>query len=254
MKKLLGLYILFISLITPFQSQAGETDYSSRLIARTYPVALSLQSKFGYGMKFWEANKIMYGYLRVGGVFNTSGVVNTAGARISFFPISFLGVYAQRDQTYRDFEPSIFDCEAVDCEGTIERNRTGAKLGLAIGNFFLMADFEKIRLEKTKTPTMNLADEQHALIASMNGDTVNKETIAVGFKLSDSYKVMALYVSQKMTEYSNRDFMKLLVFSKDKDNWTYLWGNGVFKNREGGNVFTTLVGIKWGGKKGVALF
>jgi hypothetical protein len=251
MKKL----ILSITIIL-FSSNVfalGEVDYKSALITRSYPIALAVQNSFGWGVKFWEATKKIYGYTRVGGVFNTSGVVNLAGAKVEIFPISILGFYAQRDKSRRDVELGVFDCDIVECDGNVDRDRVGAKLGLALGGFFLMGDYQVIKTEMETTKAL-FADEQHSLLGDPNGDEVHRLQVIAGYKFSEKWKMVGIYISQEMQENQNRDFMKLVGVSRETPEWSLMTTVGVFKNRHQADVFTTLVALVWKGKKGVTLF
>lgn len=247
--------VCFLLVICCFRTaHSGEWDYGSRMITRTYPVAFAVQNKFGYGQKFWEANKVMYGYLRAGGIFNTSGVVNTGGVVAEFFPISFLGVFAQSDRTKRDVEIPIFDCDAIECDGQVDRQRVGAKFAIAAGPFFVMSRYEEITTSmETDTTKTLFADEQHSIVGSTAGDEVQRLLVTTGIK-SGAWKYFGLYLSQEMQINKNRSFMKLLAVSKDTDSFEYVLGAGVFKNMHTSNVGTVLFGIVWKGDKGVTLF
>lgn len=245
--------VLFISLLS-INAFALEIDYQSRLVSRTFPVALALQGDIGIGQKIWEANKVMYGYARLAGVYSTSGVVNLAGARAEIYPVSFLGFFAQADKSQRDVELSIFDCDVVDCEGTVTRNRVGAKLGLAFGRFFLMSEYQMMDVEHDDTDKTLFADLQHSLEGLSAGDEVKRLQVVAGFKFTKDWSVIGIYVSQEMQNNYNRDFMKLGGLQYTKGNWAYLGTGGVFKTRQGANVATVLFAVVWKGEKGVKLF
>jgi hypothetical protein len=244
---------LFISLLS-IQAFALEVDYQARLVSRTYPIALAVQGDFGVGQKLWEANKVMYGYARLAGVYSASGVVNLAGVRGEIYPISFLGFFAQADKSQRDVDLSIFDCDVIDCEGTVSRNRVGAKLGLAFGRFFLMSEYQIIDVEHDDSDKTLFADLQHSLEALSAGDEVKRLQLVAGFKLTKSWSMVGIYISQEMQKNYNRDFMKLGGLQYESGNWAYLGTGGVFKNRQGANVATVLFAVIWKGKKGVKLF
>lgn len=251
MYKILKSFIFICLFIS--QLAFSEVDYGARLVTRSFPIALALQGDAGYGVKFWEANKVMYGYLRAAGVYSISGLVNLAGAKVEFFPVSFLGFYAQADKSQRKFDLDIFDCDAVECNKTVDRNRVGAKLGLAVGRFFLMGDYQIIDVE-ANTDKALFADLQHTLVGKSSGDQVKRLQVIAGIKLNETLSLITIYVSQEMKENYNRDFMRLIGLKKDSGSLSYMATAGVFRTREDATVATVLFAIQWNGQKGVKLF
>lgn len=251
MSKILKTFIFICLFIS--QLAFSKVDYGARAVTRSFPIALALQGDVGYGAKFWEANKVMYGYVRAAGVYSISGLVNLAGAKVEIFPVSFLGFYAQADKSQRKFDLDLFDCNAVECNETVDRNRIGAKLGLAFGRFFLMGDYQIIDVE-ANTDKPLFADLQHTLIGKSIGDQVKRLQVIAGFKLNESLSLITIYISQEMQENYNRDFMRLIGLKKDVGNLSYMTTAGVFRTRDNATVATVLFAIQWNGHKGVKLF
>jgi len=252
MKIIISLLFYFILSLSTAQA---VYDYSSHFITRSFPIAMVLRNNIGSGFKFWQGgHKALYGYVRAGANIDTSLVVNTVGGQIDVFPISFLGFSAGSSRTYRNFDPVQFDCENVECRGDVKRNFVAAKMGLAFGSVYFMAQAERFQQELANPTGRQFADEQTSLIARAEGDEMERLTVTLGLNLSKGYSIAGHFVNQEMLENKNLSQMKLLILRKQNGPWSYVAGTGLFRWKNDIEVATAILSIMWDGSKGVKLF
>lgn len=133
MKKIL----IVIGLISSINAMA-QLDLNIAAQLRSYPsFGGGIYLETGYNFVFWESNKeIMYGLIRPSVYLDSSIVINTYGSQIGFYPISILGVEFGKETTDSNYKKfTYYDCEDVDCEGTMNKNFIRYKLALGAGNF-----------------------------------------------------------------------------------------------------------------------
>ena len=124
MKKLSILFFLL-----SFGSNAS-TNYSIETLVRSFPYWCLLQNTLGKSALFWgnKAHKrdITYGFIRPELEFRTSGLVNYAGARLSIYPLPIIGLFTGSEIGKRSLNNlDTFDCDLVQCTGTMRRNILG---------------------------------------------------------------------------------------------------------------------------------
>lgn len=253
--KLLSLVSIFY-FIGIFAVHAGEVDYDTQIITRSYPAAFVARNRLGYGQKFWESdkNKVLYGYVRAGVKLDTSAVVNTVGAELEVFPISFFGAFVGASTTDRGIELKQFDCEILTCKDRVNRTHVGLKLALKFGPVFFTGMAERVGQKLADYTGRDFADEQTSLIAGANGDTMERLQLVAGIETDEKWRFGVLFINQDMLRYENSDQKKMFVFGKQYEKWSWIWGNGVFKTRTDANVFSTMLVLQWNGKMGVRLF
>jgi hypothetical protein len=247
-------WLCILTSLASFFPVYAEYDYQTQIISRSFPVALVWRNNFGYGKKLWKVNDVLYGYVRANTNLDTSAVVNTAGGSIDLFPISFFGFTVGASTTKRDIELRQFDCESITCKGWVRRKHVGLKFALAKDRFFLMGQAERVDQRLSRHSGMNFADEQTSLIANSDGDIMKRINLTLGYRLNETYSLLGHYVNQNMKQFRNNAQMRLLFIEKKRGDWSYMWGNGIFKTPFDQSVFTTLFVITWNGKKGVRLF
>lgn len=249
MKKL----CLILSLLVNY-SAFGQVDYDIKAITRSYPLALSFVGTMGYGHKLWGSDSgPLYGYVRPSVTVQTSGVINGIGAQIDLFPVSFLGFYAGAKKIFRNTDDlGSYDCAVVVCDGTVNRNYFGAKLGLAGAGFFMFVD-GKIEDVEMDNRTGIFAEETSTLLAQNGGDTLTQVTGILGYELTSTLSLGTLIQHSQMDKIKNKSVMSLGITRIKMDNWSFLIGAGQFHTRQKSDHFTVMGLITWTGNKGLQL-
>lgn len=231
------------------------TDYSSQSVIRTFPVGFFTSGTFGESKKIWgnENEKIKYGFLRASTTLQSSVVVNSAMAQVDFYPISFIGFYAGKDYTYRDFDVFTFDCTKIQCRGSLDRNYVGSRMVLGYKNIFAMGEFRSIS-ESVKNSDKLFADERATLIGGAGHDTLHRYDFVLGYKLNEQYTAGFLMHRNSMQKYENRSHMNQLFTRYQAPTWNLLFSGGTFKSRNDQLFYSTLLMFQWTGSKGLLLF
>jgi hypothetical protein len=252
MKNLLSGLLIFISL--SIDSVNASVDYDVKAVTRTYPVALSFIGTLGYGYKFWGSDSgPLYGYVRPSLYAQTSGVINGVGAQIDFFPVSFLGLYAGSKVIKRGTdELGSYDCTLTICNGTMNRNYVGLKLGLALKGVFLFIDGKKESAE-VKDRLGVFAEETGTLLGQSGGDDLTQVTSILGYEISKKFSLGALVQHSEMEKLKNKSIMSLAITRMNFKPWSITIGAGQFHTRQSTDHFTILALFSWTGSKGVQL-
>jgi hypothetical protein len=252
MKNLLSTLIILISLSV--SSVNAQVDYDVKAVTRTYPVALSFIGTLGYGYKFWGSDSgPLYGYIRPSVYGQTSGVINGAGAQLDFFPVSFLGFYTGAKVIKRSTDDlGSYNCAATICNGTVNRNYFGFKLGLAFKGAFLFVDGKK-ESAKVKDRVGVFAEETSTLLGQSGGDDLTQVTTIIGYELTKTLSIGALVQHSQMEKLKNKSIMSLGITRMNFKPWSITIGAGQFHTRQSTDHFTVLALFGWTGSKGVQL-
>jgi hypothetical protein len=248
-------FILTLVIFFSISHAYATSDYSSLSVIRTYPVGFFTSGTFGEAKKIWgqENEKIKYGFLRASTTLQSSVVVNSAMAQIDFYPISFLGFYAGKDYTYRDFDIFTFDCEKIQCRGSLDRNFVGTRMVLGYKNVFVMGEFRSIS-ETVKNSDKPFADERATLIGGPKHDTLHRYDFVAGYKLNESYTTGFLIHRNSMQKYQNTSHMNQGFLRYQAPTWSLMGSAGTFRSRNDQLFYSTLLMFQWTGAKGLLLF
>ena len=207
----------------------------------TPSVGGEVEIEAGYNQLLWgqgpgnSGSNVLYGLLRPSLTLASSGVINSAKARLEFFPVSFVGLAAGHEQVQSDFDGfTYFDCEQMRCKGEISRNFLQANLGLAIGPLVMLAFLEDSRnsYSEGKDPNQSPGEFRYIVLANPKSDRHHRTQYALGWKTElGTFAGMSDYIYfEKSKQYSK---MNLLVLSaKFSQNYDWMFGAGELESSE----------------------
>jgi len=202
---LMGVGLLLLLVSPAVQAQETQKwDASLDVGLRAYPSGAALGFEGGRSQVLWgdsAANSegdYQYGYFRLGGRVQTSIVVNGVEAKLSLFPISFVGLELSAGLSHRNLEQiGAIDCESVDCKGTLRRTRLSLPLYLGVDRVFgrVRGSFQWV--EKLDSQQTLAGDEKLVLPIVAAGDEVLSGDLLFGYSFNDSQKLMAFIEANK---------------------------------------------------------
>jgi hypothetical protein len=234
------------------------TDYAAETLVRSYPLAAYLKGAVGESLPLWgspSATNPLYGFIRLGGIAQTSGAVNSFTGEFQLFPLSILGLYwAPSFVSRAGAELPTFDCAIVVCKDTnFRRQSFGAKAAIKLGAIYWTGDWKLSRLYPG-VDDKDFADEQTTLVGTQGGDTSVSTTQVLGLEYSAGNSLGILAQYNRMKDRPSDNTMGMLFTRHEWGNWNFLWGAGAFKTATDSYVGSTLLILRWTGSKGLTLF
>jgi hypothetical protein len=257
----------FAFVLFNYQATAkGALDYRFETFARTTPVGAYLRGELGYAQTFWgkgERQNPLYGMIRPSIRLQTSGIINSADAKIEFYPISFLGLYVGKSFMSRQAKNlDGFNCDVVICKASkINRNLWGAQMALKVGNFFSIVryQFHSTEIKDKIGIGAGYAEEQGTLIGSGTKDTLLQALHVLGFQYKRDEAVAVLF-KRNFTKNSRLDstmttllWRKQLKYKKNNDA-TFMFGPGAFHTHQGSTHPTIMAVLQYNPRPGLTLF
>jgi len=244
-------FYIFLSLLLS-TSILANYDLSTNAGFRSYALGAAARVEAGLNQQIWRYNKQIYGFIREAAYFSTSGSINTAGAKIEFFPISILGLVAGAEQVYRDSkELDTFDCDSQICDADGTRSYLKIENVLAYKKFVTINDYQRDFFNYDHDGIV--ANALHTFFIA-DDDIVSVMRNIIAYQYSDTY-TMGLVHFRSWTQKTRQDstFVGFLNQYK-RDKWTYDIVVGGYHARGGDNHFSTLLQVKYAFKKGLRLF
>lgn len=190
--KLLIVFILQLFLIT---SAYPQFDFSYGTSLRSYPgLGGDLNAQVGYNIPLYgqpgPGSPIVSGLIRPSIKGGHSGVVSNYDTRLSFYPLSFIGLGAGRKEytsNYEDF--SYYDCQKIRCKGSLNKDYSFGKIALGLGNFLTTFSYKEFRnnYSSEELNSKPVAEYEFALEVSPKNETEIERTYFIGHKLGESY-------------------------------------------------------------------
>jgi len=211
---------LIISLVINISSIAALAQLTSVSLAfRNYPLAGDLSASYKYEGMIWDhraesnASKFSYWQLVVGA--DVDGIVEFAA---NYYPISFLRLSAAVGGTYRYYNIPSFNCNVVNCQGFLSRNRVGAAFLGAFGEkneWLVIPEYNLLWLGDAQN-SLPIGDESENLIGGASADIMDRYQILAGKKIKN--QMFGIFVRQAQFRLSGQhnEFQVLL----DKINWS----------------------------------
>jgi hypothetical protein len=242
-------FILFI-----FKVQAG-LDMNMKTQLRSYPLAGTLDVEFGYGILIWgeESSKPWYGYIRPRVQGTAIGRFSAYKYQLDFFPISFLGVRAGREETDLSMEPEDYDCVTYKCAMKTTRDFSGANFTFGIGRFFLNLDYLKEDFQPEVADT-DFVVPVYGLAFNLAGEEVETYKAVTGLKLSDLYTVFFYGQYTKTVDTNKRMRMSAINLLRTGSSFNMFFGGGVFDSDLFSRKLTITAGLRWKISPSLALF
>lgn len=208
----------------------AQLDLNLAASGRSYPsLGGSIYMESGWNYTFWEKDQnLLYGLIRPAIYFDSSLVINTYGAKLGFYPISFAGIELGKETTnsqYEDF--TYYDCSEVACKGTMDKSFITYKLGLSAGPIVtsgMVTQYQaKYDYDKANKP---VAEFLYATLADPDTDSITFSRYIVGLKaLGGFIGLIADYAhTQKTTQTFNSNYL-LYGFRTDLGSLSFGAGN-----------------------------
>ncbi len=258
------LFLLIAALATIQVSAKGAFDYKFEAFARTTPLGAYLRGEVGYAQTIWgEGNRQnpLYGMIRSSIRLQTSGLINSAEAKLEFFPISFLGLYVGKSIMNRGAsELDGFNCDVIICKNSkIERNLWGAQMALKLGAFFSIVRYQFHSSKLKNAHGVGYAEEQGTLIGSGTQDTLLQALHVIGIQYKKD-QAIALLFKRNFTKISRLDStMTTLLWRKQfgltkKNDAVFMVGPGAFHTYQGSTHPTFMAVLTYNPRPGLTLF
>lgn len=248
--------ILALFLSASLYSAESGIDYRGGGLLRSYALGAAAWFDIGYGQKIWDGgSEYIYGYIRPSTFVITSAIINTVGAQLDFYPISFLGFEGGYSYTYRGDTDVLsgVDCDNFFCGGNIERQYIGAKLTLGVGSFFVTGRAREYRTTLKKGSDRDFIDELSNTVARAGNDNRVEIDAATGIRLTKNDNLGVSYRHHKM-QYSDSDTTYIIMFYQTKRKpWKFLVGGGHFTSESGSTHPTVLSTITWEPVDGIGI-
>lgn len=246
--------ILKFILITIFTFISfAQVDYSLSGSLRTYTKGVAVVSDAGYGYKFWEKDKIMYGYIRPSINLQTSILVNYASAQLDFYPVSFIGFYAGKSIGAKSIdELQGIDCKSIKCDGGVSKNYYGTNIALALSKIKFIHTFKLQQIDLKNH--QGLFAEEFSNLIGRDKDVLITNTSILGFQASENSLLGLIYLQNNIKNNNQSSSMQMLLYQYKYENSSYGVAVGNHKNRFDHDHLSMLFLFKWDPQKGVRLF
>ena len=235
----------------------AQLDLKTRVLYRTFPGAFSVQAKAGYSIPIYKMDdEVMFGYIRPELALQSSGVVNTAMAKIDFNPISFVNFYVGKSITNRDYEEfDTFDCSTLICTSKVDRTIYGARMVAKHGSFFYLIGLKYFSNKLEDSLSGDYVDEIATLVHTGRKSILRQSEHIFGYNVNEDLTLGYLGVLSKMRNNDQESAMHLLFGNyKFKPKWDATVGAGIFNTRFDANVGTIFTMVSWTPEKGLPLF
>jgi len=225
-------FFLLLGCLAPFSVHAQVWDANFDFSARTYPFGAAIGVEGGYGVPIWgDTAEYKYGYTRVGGRLQSSGVVNTLTGQVEVFPISFWGLQLKSGWGHRQLDDiSTLDCTRLECSGSLSRTSLGSPLFWAAGPFFGRVRLEYTWVASSENTYPLLADESTNLRLRGSGDEIRRWDVLAGLKIREDLKAMLFYETNKAQKTESRNETYGAIVRHSWDSHTVYFGTGIYES------------------------
>ncbi len=248
--------LLVLLLIFPFAATA-QFDLSLETLARSFPQAAYIKATGGYGVPLWDKrdkSPVLYGFARPMVSLRSSGIINAIDGRLEVYPISIFAIMAGRETVLRDATKlSTFDCELIDCQGTVTKDYIGGRLALKYKSTFLMTEMRTMSLSFNR-PNRRFTDELSTLEAGPSKDHLVTFLGILGQEINEHNSAALLRMQNSMANTDQKSSMTFLLWQHKNQNHTFFTGPGIFNTRADEQVFSFLFLWNWKPEKGLLLF
>ncbi len=234
-KLILRICFVFLVLIN-FQAQANF-DFNYGASARSYP---SLGGDFtlntGYNIPLWgtPGQGVMYGLVRPSLELSSSVVVYHYDAKVTVYPISFLGLgVGKKELTSKYQEYTYYDCDKTRCEGKLSKEYAFGKLALGYGPFlttFNYAEFENTYDDENKT-NLNVAEYEFILAVNPVEERQIRRNYFAGFKYKGD--IIGVVSDQHQFLKSQKDYqLNIAIYQMNFGNIKTVLGMGSLQSTD----------------------
>ncbi len=259
-KELLLLLLLFSSLFFSVKTQAWvQTELRPSL--RTYPTGFSVTATAKDEFLIWDQRDQQFWQF---GLVKPQISVATHGqleAGVSLYPISFVELFSSVAWTNRYYDTKPFDCDLYQCQGTVQRQKLGARMALqfdsAVGAILLVPTYQQTHLEGENKKT--IVDEEEVLLAHSDWDVLTSQSLFAGLKWE--HQTTGLYYKQSQFQRSaSRNQSEYLIHQfkylnpKLERPFDVVIGVGRYYSDYSDASFSAIAALSWRWGDSLALF
>lgn len=216
----------------------AQLDLSFRTQGRTYPgIGAEAIIESGYNYLLWGEGKRsnpLYGLIRPSIFTSTSIVINSYGAEIGFYPISFLGIEKGFRNIQSDFQKfNFYNCEEVRCNGNLQRNYTTYKLALGYKNFLATSRIQISDNQYSHAGSRGKAvgEFRFAILANPEEDSYYFSQYALAWKATELKGIIGIAQEKAKFQDSGMQYQStFLLYSTRIEKETWLMGLGNFQS------------------------
>lgn len=246
------LLVLFVICV----QQTNALEYSVVPSARSYPTSGSIEAQVRDEVLLWDQRQDTgwkFGFLQPRLMVGAHGV---AEGSLSLFPISFLELGASYSLTSRFYKTRPFDCDAVICNGLVQRRRLTARLAgeVQFESFKLsgLATFHRVALS-TGDSTKPFVDELEVILAAPGSDTVESQSLLVAAHRDD--KMLGLYAKKaRMMQTRNENNSQYIIYRQKLQNLSAAVGVGRYASDYHEPGFSAVASISWAWGESISFF
>jgi hypothetical protein len=191
-----------------FPGRSRGLDYRMSVGGRTVPAGGALYGEVGWSEPVWgeweDPQQFFYGYVRpsIRGI--AAYTVNSVDARVSVFPISFLGISIGRSWTQRGPRTVMdVDCSQVTCEGLLEGNFAVVDFTFGAGGLFFVSQLDVSDYLPSRGDRP-FYEDGGALLGAAKGDLIVSHSHVAGLSLGDGW-FRNQFVGVGFSRYEARD-------------------------------------------------
>lgn len=259
-KELLLFLLFFTTFCFSFKS-AARIQTELRPSLRTYPTGFSVTATAKDDFLIWDQRDQQFWQF---GLIKPQISVATHGqieAGVSLYPISFFELFSSVAWTNRYYDTKPFDCDAYQCQGTVQRKKMGARLALQfsteLGEILVVPTYQQTQLEGDNKKT--IVDEEEVLLAHAEWDSLSSQSLFVGFKRER--QTTGLYYKQSQFQrYASRNQSEYLIhqfkytYPKLDKPFDVVVGVGRYYSDYSAASFSAIAALSWRWGDSLALF
>lgn len=237
---------IFIALIFLSISSQAFIERQFSVLGITHPQGISLGASLAYNYELWrdsEENFWKYGFIRPKLSFDSSIMVNTFSGEVQVYPISLLGFAVGTAYTDRQTKKlKEFDCDQVDCQGTISRFYIKSSVLLGYQRF-KMAYFFQRDFINTSHSDKSMAELNTFLLIKSGTSTLDRQTLFMGFDIGNNKDLGVLYLTGTVDQ--ARSVNQYLIMQHRRGQWKGTAGLGTFESDYVHRDFSAIVKVSW---------
>ncbi len=223
---------------------------------RSYPLSGAIGLETGYSSYLWglkSEDPLGWGYLRIGALVQSSGKVNKAELKLSFYPIPVVGLWLDFGASTRNLKTiQTLNCASINCKGSIQRTRIGSEFKGSIEKVFGKIQSTYSWLEPGDS-ARSYADEASNLQMERGGDRLFSWSFVMGAPYEADFQV-ALFLEKNQMQYSEfSNLSRGILALHHWDDHTIQWGAGLYSSQTSrlhGQIF---VGYSYQFSKGLGI-
>ncbi len=230
--------LLFISILLPTKGHSG-VDFKYGGSLRSFPsIGGAIEANLGYSQPLWGAQGSPFsGLIRPSINTTHTVVVNDYDAALTFYPVSFIGIYGGHKELYSRYDSfTAHDCETTRCEGNMKKDYLGAKLAFAYKSFLATHSYTEFRNSYNDPTGAGLPVVEYEWVSEVNPNFENsiRKNYFAGLKL-DNKDILGLAFDFREFEFS-KEFYKFsaLIYQMSVSNVNIVMGVGSQESKVSG--------------------